>query len=72
MFKGVAEWLKRKDNLQTVQELTSSEILHRVNSLICTPDTEIEITFGHSRLGVENKFFPSKISFLPTYTTFIS
>ena len=28
-------------------------------------------TFGHSRLGVENKFFPSKFTFVPTYTTFI-
>ena len=27
---------------------------------------KIEITFGHSRLGVENKFFPSKITFVPT------
>ena len=31
----------------------------------------MEITFGHSRLDVENKFFPSKIdTFVPTNTTF--
>ena len=29
------------------------------------------ITFEHSRLGMENKFFPSEIIYLPTYTTFI-
>ena len=29
------------------------------------------ITFDHSRLGVENKFLPSKITYVPTYTTFI-
>ena len=32
---------------------------------------EIEITFDHSKLGVENKFFPSKITYLPTYTSII-
>ena len=25
-----------------------------------------EITFGHRRLGVETKFFPSQITFMPT------
>ena len=29
------------------------------------------ITFDHSKLGVENKFFPSKMTYLATYTTFI-
>ena len=31
---------------------------------------KIAITFDHSRLGVENKFFLKKITKSPTYTTF--
>ena len=29
------------------------------------------IIFDHSRLGLENKFFPNTITQSPTYTTFI-
>ena len=29
------------------------------------------MTLEHSRLGVENKIFPSKMTYLPTFTTFI-
>ena len=29
------------------------------------------MAFDHSRLGLENKFFPSKITQSPTYTNFI-
>ena len=45
-FKGGAEWLKRKNNLQTVQEKKQN-----LKSYI----ELIEITFSHSRLGVEKK-----------------
>ena len=31
----------------------------------------IAITSDHSRLGVQNKFFPSQMAYLPTYITFI-
>ena len=48
---------------QSKNEATS-KILRRVNSFICKPSKKK--TFGYSRLGVENKFFPSKITFVPT------
>ena len=32
---------------------------------------KIAIVFHHCRLGLEDKFFPSKITKSPTYTTFI-
>jgi len=35
------------------------------------PTNRAAITFDHGRLGMENKFFPNKITYLPTYTNFI-
>ena len=40
------------------------QILHRVIVLYVHP--KIAIMFDHSRLGLENKFFPNKITQSPT------
>ena len=41
----------------------------RVNSLICTPKKWQSCTFDHG--GLENKFFPNKITQSRNYTIFI-
>ena len=65
--------LRESDSLEK-NNLTArvKQILHRVNSLICTPKNSNLLRFD-SRLDLENKFFPNKRSETesPTYTAFI-
>ena len=54
--------LRESDSLEK-NNLTArvKQILHRVNSLICTPKNSNLLRFDN-RLGLENKFFPNKRS----------
>ena len=54
---------RMKQHLKSCTELIGYTAVHT--------HPKIAITFDNSRLGIENKFFPKKITKSPTYTTFI-
>ena len=68
-MKGGLGDLREKIICKQCKNEATSKILHQVNSLICAPNKKI--TFIHSRLGVENKFFPTKSPLCPPKNTFI-
>ena len=67
-FEGKAKWLQSKiiwqSKSQTNQFYTELIVLY-------VHPNKIAIIFDHSRLGLDNKFFPNKKTRSPTYTTFI-